>query len=385
MALVFDARKTQDPELADALDELLDPKPPLDGDPDVAFLFVSPHFFGDAEKIGAEVRTRTRARRFLGCGGGSIIADDEELEDRPAMSLLLAWLPGAVVDPLRIEPDAAKDWASRIPAAASAEPGLVLLPDPFSVNVIPLIDEFNRAFPGATVCGGLASGGPEPGTNLLFLEDQVYHGGTVGLALSGSVRLRAVVSQGCRPVGRRFIVTRAEDQIVQELSGKPALERLQEVVTSLKGKDRQLAKDALFVGRAMSEQKTDFHRGDFLIRNLMGIDPRSGAVAVGDQVRRGITVQFHVRDAETALEDLHATLTRYKTEQRGAPRGALLFSCLGRGAGMYGEAHRDVGSVAEVLGHVPKAGFFCSGEIGPIAGTNFVHGFTLSSCFFEER
>jgi small ligand-binding sensory domain FIST len=391
MPLRFHARSSKSRDLDAALDEVLGPPLPFEGPPDVAFLFVSNHFFAEAARILDELRRRTGARHVAGCGGGGIITDAEEVEQRSAVSVLFASMPGAAIDAFTVDGtrlgdgDAVGPWVEGVAARAGENAGFVLLPDPFTIDVIRLIAEFNLAFPGAVVCGGLASGGPSPGTNVLFAGDRVLHAGAVGLAFGGSVRLRSVVSQGCRPVGRRFVVTRCQENIIHELSGKPALEGIREVMGSLEGKDRDLARRALFVGRATTENKADFHRGDFLIRNLMGIDPRSGSIAVGDQVRRGTTVQFHVRDGETAEEDLRESLGRFKGESDTRPSGALLFSCLGRGEGMYGAPHRDVSAIGAFLGEVPKAGFFCSGEIGPIGGSNFVHGFTLSSCFFEER
>jgi small ligand-binding sensory domain FIST len=381
MALAFTGRSSDRSDIDAALDEVMSPEG-LDGKPDVAFVFLSTHFFPSAARIAGDVAERTGARHVLGCGGGGIIGSRRELESCPALSVLFARLPGSKIRPFRLEDEdeiTSEAFVERVGAAPSESPGFVVLPDPYSVDVVRLIDRFNTAYPGAVLCGGLASGAETPGGNVLLLDGAVYTSGAVGLSFAGSVRLRAVVSQGCRPVGRRFVVTRAENNVIHELSGKPAIEGVREVWNGLEGKDRELAKEMLFVGRVTSEQKAEFHRGDFLIRNLMGIDKRSGAIAVGDHVRRGMTVQFQVRDGETALEDLHENLERYKVAEKGSPRGALLFSCLGRGAGMYGTPNRDVLSVDEVLGEMPKAGFFCNGEIGPIGDSNFVHGFTLSS------
>ncbi|MBI1849050.1 MAG: FIST C-terminal domain-containing protein [Planctomycetes bacterium] len=391
MAFSFSARSSGNSDIEAALDEVLADATSLPGKPDVAFVFLSPHFFPSATHVIGEISERTGARHVLGCGGGGIIADRREMEDCPALSLLLARLPGAKICPFHVDDDdigdgqATERFVEKIGVDPADDAGFVVLPDPFSVEIVRLIEQFNHAYPGAVLCGGLASGAQMPGGNVLLLDGAVHTSGVVGLSFAGSVRLRAVVSQGCRPVGRRFIVTRAEQNVIHELSGKPAIDGVRDVLQGLQGKDRQLAEHALFVGRVMREQKTEFHRGDFLIRNLMGIDRRTGAIAVGDHVRRGMTVQFQVRDGETAGEDLHENLQHYKVAQAGQPRGALLFSCLGRGEGMYGEPNRDVRSVDEVLGEVPKAGFFCNGEIGPIDGSNYVHGFTLSSCFFEER
>jgi small ligand-binding sensory domain FIST len=207
----------------------------------------------------------------------------------------------------------------------------------------------------------------------------------VGIGLTGRVALRTVVSQGCRPIGEPLTVTRAEKNIVFELAGRPPMKILQEMLPQLPTRDRDLARSALFLGRVVNEYQEEFSRGDFLIRNLLGSDPQSGALAVGDLMRTGQTVQFQVRDAQTADEDLHHLLAKERSDlARKQPHGALLFSCLGRGERMYGTADHDIRVVQEHVGPVPTAGFFCNGEIGPIGNRAFIHGFTSVIGLFTE-
>jgi small ligand-binding sensory domain FIST len=213
--------------------------------------------------------------------------------------------------------------------------------------------------------GGLAAGG--------------VFGGTSGVAISGGVAVRTIVSQGCRPTGRSFVVTRAEGNVIQELAGQPALRRFEEVMHHADPRDRRLVRDGLFVGIVIDEYKEEFERGDFLIRPVLGADPRTGALAVGDYVEVGRTVRFQVRDAESADEDLRTMLAGV----RDRPAGALLFTCNGRGSRLFGVPDHDVSAIRDALPALPVAGFFCNGEIGPVGGRNFLHGFTASVAFFS--
>ena len=209
--------------------------------------------------------------------------------------------------------------------------------------------------------------------------------GAVGAVLEGNFILRTVVSQGCKPIAQPQVITRCDDHVIFELGGRSALEVIKETIASLSPADQALARTALLMGRVIDEYKENYERGDFLIRTLMGTDPKSGAIAVGDSFRPGQTVQLHVRDAETAREDLHALMNALTPEIATRPaRGALLFSCNGRGAHLYGEPDHDSLVVTETTGAIPIAGFFCNGEIGPIGNTNFLHGFTASIGIFQE-
>jgi small ligand-binding sensory domain FIST len=260
-----------------------------------------------------------------------------------------------------------------------------LLPDPFSIDAQKLLDVFNTTFPQRPVLGGLASGGQSPGTCALLFNGEVVHG-AVGAVLEGNFVLRTVVSQGCKPIGQPQIITRCEGHIIYELGRRPALEVIRETITNLSPADQDLVRTSLMIGRVIDEYKEQFGRGDFLIRTFMGADAQSGAVAFGDAFRAGQTVQLHVRDATTAREDLQLLMETLTPDISARPaRGALLFSCNGRGAHMYGEPDHDSRVIAETTGAIPIAGFFCNGEIGPIGPTNFLHGFTASIGIFQEK
>ena len=263
---------------------------------------------------------------------------------------------------------------------------MLLLGEPFSFPADELIRRLNEDRPGVPVLGGMASGGVAPGENRLLLGTQVFSHGAVAALVHGDVRIRSVVSQGCRPIGKPFVVTKSEANVIHELGGVAALVRLQEVFETLTEQDRLLVRHGLHVGRVLSEYQDKFVRGDFLVRNVIGADPKSGAIAIGDFVRPGQTVQFHIRDEQTADEDLRELLkTAAEPGGDNRSRGALLFTCNGRGTRLFSSADHDVRCVRQALGEIPVAGFFAQGEIGPIGGNNFLHGFTASIAVFESH
>jgi len=232
------------------------------------------------------------------------------------------------------------------------------------------------------VVGGMASSATQPGENRLFLGPRTHSTGAAAVLLRGDVRLKTVVSQGCRPIGRPLVVTKAERNVLIELGGKRALLQLKEIFDSLPTREQQLVQRGLHVGRVVNEYREQFELGDFLIRNVIGIDPNEGTIAIGDFFRPGQTVQFHIRDHETADDDLRQHLAA--ASQAGpTPAGALLFTCNGRGARLFGKPHHDATCVREAWGNIPLAGFFAAGEIGPVGNQNYMHGFTASLAVFE--
>ncbi len=206
----------------------------------------------------------------------------------------------------------------------------------------------------------------------------------MGVALSGPICVRTIISQGCRPIGERYVITKAENNVIHELGGSAALEHLQATFESLSSKEQHQAHQALHLGLLINEHRNRFERGDFLVRNLIGADRNSGSVAIGDVVREGQTVQFHLRDAQSASEDLHFLLAADRSTHQQLPLGALVFSCCGRGRGLFGRPHHDSTAIRERLGDIPVAGFFAQGEIGPVGGSNFLHGYTASIALFSE-
>lgn len=354
--------------------------------PDLACLFFSGHHSSRAAVLAEAVSEGLGARVGIGCSGEGVIAGAEELEAAPAVALWAACLPGVTLAPVRLSFSQTHDQFSFSGWPESEEPDATCLvfADPFTMPMQDVLGLLEERQPGMPVIGGLAGGGQEAGENRLILGRQVFEHGLVGVRISGPIEVRPVISQGCRPIGERFVVTKAEQHLVHELGGAPALERLQGAFDSLDDADRKRAHRALHVGIVIDEHRNRFDRGDFLVRNLMGADQTTGAVAIGDVVQEGQTVQFHVRDAKSASEDLNLLLAADLAQHRNAAQGALVFSCCGRGQGLFGRPHHDASLVSERLGGIPVAGFFAQGEIGPVGGRNFLHGYTASVALFAE-
>lgn len=357
----------------------------------LSLVFASPHHLKDFPQQLQVMQERLSGHTLIGCTGGGVIGDRQEVEQRPALSLMAAHLPGVTITPFHIEQSeleretAESYWHDRLGLSPDDKPTFILLPDPYVIDPRKLLDVFNSAYPRCPVLGGLASGGQSQSSCALFLDGDVLHG-AVGIALRGDFVLHTVVSQGCKPIGQPQFVTRCEDQIIYELSGRSALEVARETVGELSPEDQELARTALLIGRVVDEYKETFERGDFLIRTLLGADPKSGAIAVGEVTRPGQTVQLHVRDADTAREDLTAMMDALTPKLAGRPaQAALVFSCNGRGAHLYGKPNHDSDMIAAATGDIPSAGFFCNGEIGPIGSSNFLHGFTASIGIFQEK
>ena len=260
---------------------------------------------------------------------------------------------------------------------------VTFLVDPFTFPADGLIDRLNEDHPGLPVVGGIAAGGGQPDTQALVLGDDIYDGGAVGAAIRG-VPVEAVVSQGCAPLGPESVITRAEGNVVFELAGRPALERLRETVEGLTHEERRLAAAGLLAGLVIDENKPEYERGDFLMRGLLGADDDSGAIALGERVRVGQTLRFHARDAASADRDLADALGDALGRSGTAPAGALLFTCNGRGRQLFGEVDHDSQAVAGAIGTPALAGFFCGGEIGPVGGRTFLHGFTATMAVFLD-
>lgn len=351
---------------------------------DLAFVFASVEHADDLAELASEVLARGLARHVLGCTGESIIGEDREVEDGPALSLWVIQLPGVPLCPVRLSfrEESFGGWDEL--AAEHAGPGqtLLLIADPFSFPTDAFLKQINAHEAGLQVIGGMASAGQAPGVNRLVSDDAVLSEGAVGVLIERPGVLQAVVSQGCRPVGRPMLITRAEGNMIRELGRRPALDVLREQFEALDPADQQRVQQGLHIGRVINEYQESFQRGDFLVRNVLGADD-SGGIAITDLVRVGQTVQFHVRDAETADQDLHTLL-----EQSGAaepPAGALIFSCNGRGTRLFPQPNHDLSALHQRFGPVPAAGFFAMGEIGPVGGQNFVHGFTASMVLFKDQ
>lgn len=347
-------------------------------DADLVVCFVSPQFVGAFDDLAYAVGNLLGPRVLLGVTAVAVIGNDHEFEDGPAVALFAAQFPEAQLVPVTLalestpEGHAITGW----PELDHDPSTLLLLADPFSFPTDGFLQRLDEARPGLRVIGGAASAAHGPGGNRLLLDGRVTAAGAVGVLVDG-VEVSTVVSQGCRPLGRPYVVTRGERNRMEELGGQPALRRLEECAASVSDEDRALLRAGLHVGLVVDEHKPEFERGDFLVRNVVGADPESGVLAIGDEVNVGQTVQFHVRDAAAADEDLHELLAGHDAE------AALLFTCNGRGRRFFGVADHDAGVVQQLLGPLPIAGALCAGEIGPVGGRNFLHGYTATLALFH--
>jgi small ligand-binding sensory domain FIST len=365
--------------------------PDLAGRPDLALLFFSPHHLAAAELLIASAQQQLGARCLIGCVGESIIGNEREIEGQPALSLWLArWPKGIELTPFHLALEETSEgytllgWPDALQEASPERSAVLLLGDPYTFPVDVFLGEMNESHRGIPVLGGMASGTQGPGECRLALGARVVNQGAVGVLLQGNLGLRCIVSQGCKPIGRHMVVTKAQDNVIAELGGKSPLRQLQELWPELSPHDQQLLRRGLHVGRVINEYQGEFQRGDFLIRNVLGIDQESGALAITDRVRVGQTMQFHVRDADTADEDLRTLLRQDLSAHSQRPAGALVFSCNGRGTRLFAQPNHDAGAIRAEAGALPLAGFFAQGELGPIGGQNFIHGFTASVALFED-
>ena len=353
--------------------------------PSFAVLFASAHFFGSARALVAAVAEQTGRIPLIGCVAEVVAGGAREVESGPAVSLWLAADLGPVetfaMEFVRTTSGGAYGGYRFGPGPAGVH---LMICDPFTFPAGDLLAHLNEHVPGAVVMGGLASGGLRLRQSRLFLDGQVLSHGAVGAHLPRA-EVHPLVAQGCRPVGDPYTVTRADGNLIFELGGRPPLTRLQELAAALPGRERELLAQGVHLGVVINEYQAEQRQGDFLIRGIVDADPGSGAIAVGDDVTAGQTVQFHVRDADSADEDLRRTLERERAALGGRrAAGALLFTCNGRGSRLFAEPDHDAGLLAKMLGEIPVAGFFCDGELGPVGGQNFLHTFTASIALFPE-
>ncbi|WP_419845863.1 FIST signal transduction protein [Candidatus Poriferisocius sp.] len=338
--------------------------------PDLAVLFASAAHRDAIGEMADAIHQVLSPSALIGATAVSVIGGPLEVEERPAVSLWAA--AHCPVQPVRLEAVRSHEGWAVGGMPADAEGTLLAVPDPFTFPS----DALLNAGPAVTVVGGLASAASRPGDNRLILNHEVYDDGAVAVLLDPGVEVRTVVSQGCRPIGQPFTVTKSEGNIVTEMGGRTAVDRLRETLLGLDEDDRALVAKGLHVGVVIDEHKSEFDRGDFLIRGLIGADEQTGALAVGDAVEVGTTVQFQVRDAATADEDLRELMAD------ASAGSALVFTCNGRGTHLFDGPDHDAAVVHEALERAPVAGMFCAGELGPIGGHNFLHGFTASVVLF---
>lgn len=395
------------PSLEAAVDDVVQKaQAALIGAPDVGFVFIAAAFASEYSRLMPLLQERLPNIPLIGCGGTGVVgttgkAQPQEIEGEPAIALTLATLPGVTVESFHLTAEQLPDldsspdaWVELIGVPIADQPQFILLADQSFSKINDLLQGLDFAYPGSVKVGGIASASTNDGSGGLFCDYRLKREGVVGLALSGNVVLETIVAQGCRPIGQPYWVTEGERNILlgleEQKDSNPVphggssrvsqkrtpLEVLQDLIQTLDEEDRMLAQNALFVGVAQNEFKQELEQGDFLIRYLLGVDPRVGAIAIGDRIRPGQRIQFHLRDAETSAEDLEMLLERYQLTNPSGTIGALMFACVGRGEQLYDEPNFDSQLFSRYFPRVPLSGFFCSGEIGPVGNSTFLHGYT---------
>ncbi len=373
----------------------------IDNPVDLLIAFVSASLSLETPAIVAQLQAELQPGVLLGCSAEGVITSEQEIEDQPAISLIAAHLPGATLEPFGLNSMSMEDWAPILSNDVAfcewvgalnpaAPPKLfIVLADPFSTPLEPILEAFNNNYPGVPVVGGLASGANFAGASALLMNNGVQHFGMVGLAISGNIDVDVIVSQGCRPIGQPYKITRASENMIFGLNGGAPVKLIQAMLSELPRQDQALLRNGLYIGHAIRTLTGEpgnemLGRGDFLIRGVLDSDSTTGAIVVGDQLQDGAMVQFHLRDADTAHEDLDMMLAPQALYD--PPAGALLFSCNGRGTRLYDHANGDISIIQHALGQphpLQLAGFFCGGELGPIGGRNFLHGHTASLVLFR--
>ncbi|HYV32394.1 MAG TPA: FIST N-terminal domain-containing protein [Candidatus Binatia bacterium] len=359
---------------------------------DLGLVFLSPKFFGVAASILELMRVHAQVPLLAGCSSTSLIAGSEEVEDQAGLVLGLYSLPGAVLQAVRFTQDQVDEasgpayWHMENNLLPEQTNGWLCFVDPFHLDCESWLREWNEAYAPRPLLGGLASGEPSAEATQVYLNGDVFEEGGVALSFGGNVGLDSVISQGCTPIGETWTITRAERNLIHEIGNRPAYEVLAETFGRLSSEEQKQAQGNLFVGLVVNEYLDEFHRGDFLIRNLIGADPKSGTIAIGAYPRPGQTMQFQRRAASAGTEDMTALLQRAKKRLgHTLIYGGCLCSCNGRGQRLFGQPSHDARQVQEYLGPLGLAGFFCNGEIGPVGEKNFLHGYTASLALFVKK
>lgn len=372
-----------------------------DARPDLLTLYLTANLQDHAAPLSAKLRDILKPRATLGCTAEGVVAwakpaaappataAARELESGPAVAALALSAPGITLDTFHF---AEEEWPELL-----GEPGtlrnrldagddlraFIMLGDPFTVPIVQLLARCNDEFPAAPVIGGMASGMTAPGQARLIRDEHIHSSGLVGVSIAGNLEVDCVVSQGCRPIGETHVITRATGNVIHELNGETALAAIESMIATLSLEERLLLQSSgLQLGRVIDEGKGSYGSGDFLVRSLLNVDRGSGAIAVGDLLRPGQTVQFHVRDARAAAQDLRLVLEGEMLLAK-PPAGAMVFTCAGRGTRLFEEPHHDISLIEKIVGPVPAAGLFCAGEFGPVAQKSFVHTYTVSLALFR--
>jgi small ligand-binding sensory domain FIST len=359
---------------------------------DLGLVFLSPRHFANAKQILEILRVHARIPLLAGCSSQGLIAENLEFESGEGIILGLYSLPGADLKAFHVVQEELQQaekpdyWHLKTGIKPAQTNGWLVFIDPFHLDSETWLRTWNKAYASLPVLGGLASGDFADQRTQVYLNGEVFEEGGVAISFGGDVKIVGMISQGCTPIGDTWTLTKVEQNIIHEIGNRPAYEVLAETFGKLSPEEQRQARGNLFIGLVVNEYLEDFHRGDFLIRNLMGADARTGSIAIAALPRAGQTVQFQRRDAAAATEDMTELLDRAGKELESATvYGGCLCSCNGRGAGLFGSPHHDAGMIQQRLGPLGLAGFFCNGELGPIGKKNFLHSFTAALALFVRK
>jgi small ligand-binding sensory domain FIST len=360
--------------------------------PSLGLVFMTPRFFTHAQQILEILRVHARIPLLAGCSSQGLIVADKEIEENAGLTLALFSLPGGELKAVHFTQSQVEEangpgyWRMETGVELEQTNGWLAFIDPFHLDSEGWLRGWNEAYAPLPVLGGLASGDFSEQRTQLYLNGEVFEDGGVAVSVGGDVRLTGVTSQGCTPIGETWTLTRVEQNIIHEIGNRPAYEVLAETFNQLAPEEQKKAHGNLFIGLVVNEYLEEFHRGDFLVRNLLQADPRSGSIAVGALPRLGQTVQFQRRSASAATEDMNELLSRARNQLQDTPvYGGCLCCCNGRGRNLFGSPDHDARLVQQRFGPMSLTGFFCNGEIGPIGEKNFLHGYTASLALFVKK
>ncbi len=358
----------------------------------LGLVFMAPRFFPHAAQVLEILRVHGQIPLLAGCSSKGLIAGDQEIEQRAGIALALYHLPGAQLRTHHFTQEEVEEangpvyWHLETDVSPEQSNGWLVFADPFHLNSEKWLKQWNEAYAPLPILGGLASGNQSEQLTQVYLNGEVFETGGVAISVGGEVRLAGVISQGCTPIGETWTITKAEGNIIKEIGNRPAYNVLVETYEALSLEEKRRLQNNLFVGLVINEYLDEFHRGDFLIRNLLGATPENGCLAIGAYPRPGQTLQFQCRDANAATEDMAVLLTRAKQELANSTiYGASLHCCNGRGSHMFRQPNHDAQMIEELIGPFGMAGFFCNGEIGPVGDKNFLHGYTASLALFVKK
>lgn len=358
----------------------------------LGLVFMAPHFFAQARQILEILRVHAQVPVLAGCSSQGLIVGEQELEEQPGLSLALYYLPGTEVKAFHFSQEQVEEangpgyWRMETGVEPGQTNGWLAFLDPFHIDSEGWLRGWNEAYAPLPVLGGLASGDFTQQLTQVYLNGEAFEEGGVAVSVGGETKIVGVTSQGCTPIGDTWTLTRVEQNIIHEIGNRPAYEVLAETFNALSPQEQQTAAGNLFIGLVVNEYLEDFHRGDFLVRNLMAADPKTGSIAVGAFPRQGQTIQFQKRSAAAATEDMNELLAKARGELgENKIYGGCLCCCNGRGKHLFGRPNHDAQLVQQRLGPLGLAGFFCNGEIGPVGEKNFLHGYTASLALFVKK